>query len=397
MVCDSDTATFRVPQDKLEKMQQLLREALAAGHLSFRTLQRITGKCMSMAVTIRPALMWTHAMFAVVAELGMSGRCSVDLSHDSRADLVREFKQWLSIKATSQEGPWQRARHVSAALTKGSSDASSVAWGGVISTTSGTFPAGGVFPSDWLSKYMKKKEMYALYHLLQQFCEQHLDVLRWVQLLIDVDKPSVVGAFNRGRAKNRETHAFLVQLFAQQVEHGFMLSLKWTPTAENGVADAILGPSRDTIICKAHVAFKALWDEMGPFNEDLMACATSVLRSPVRGEALLFFSQYDCADSAGTDVLAQHVSIVLGTIAPAFGFCFPPPVMAGHIVQHLAECKAHAVVLLPNVKAYWFPVAQLAAVKSITVVPVAATRCLQWPSPRGGLSNWRYLRWGMVA
>ena len=106
MVCDSDTATFRVPRDKLEKLQQLLREALAAGHLSFRTLQRITGKCMSMAVTIRPALMWTHAMFAVVAELGMSGRCSVDLSHDSRADLVSEFKQWLSITATSQKKPW---------------------------------------------------------------------------------------------------------------------------------------------------------------------------------------------------------------------------------------------------------------------------------------------------
>ena len=36
MVCDSDTATFRVPQDKqdkLDKVQQLLREAQAAGHL----------------------------------------------------------------------------------------------------------------------------------------------------------------------------------------------------------------------------------------------------------------------------------------------------------------------------------------------------------------------------
>ena len=38
MVCDSDTATFRVPKDKLDTLQQLLREALAAGHLSFRTL-----------------------------------------------------------------------------------------------------------------------------------------------------------------------------------------------------------------------------------------------------------------------------------------------------------------------------------------------------------------------
>ena len=43
----------------------------------------------------------------------------------------------------------------------------------------------------------------------------------------------MVEAFNRGRAKNRETHALLVQLFELQVEHGFMLSLKWIPTAEN--------------------------------------------------------------------------------------------------------------------------------------------------------------------
>ena len=148
MVCDSDIATFWVPQDKLDTVQQLLREALAAGHLSFRTLQRIAGKCMSMTVAIRPTSMWTRAMFAVVAELDKSGRCSVDRTHDSRADLVTEFKQWQSITSTSQEGPWQRARRFATTLTKGSSDASSVAWGGVVNTTSGTSPAGGVFPPD---------------------------------------------------------------------------------------------------------------------------------------------------------------------------------------------------------------------------------------------------------
>ena len=104
MVCDSDIATFWVPQDKLDTVQQLLREALAAGHLSFGTFHRIAGKCMSMTVAIRPASLWTHAMFVVVAELEKLGRCSVDLTHDSRADLVSEFKKWLSITATSQEG-----------------------------------------------------------------------------------------------------------------------------------------------------------------------------------------------------------------------------------------------------------------------------------------------------
>ena len=65
--------------------------------------------------------------------------------------------------------------------------------------------------------------MYGLYHLLRQFCTRHPDVLRQAQVLIDVDSQSVAGAFNRGRAKNRETHARLVQLFALQVEYGFML------------------------------------------------------------------------------------------------------------------------------------------------------------------------------
>ena len=145
------------------------------------------------------------------------------------------------------------------------------------------------------------------------------------------------GSYNRGRANYRETHTFLVQLLALKVEHGFMLSLKWIPTAENGVANAISRPSRDTIIRIAPVAFRALWDEMGPFNVDPMACTASVLQSPVSAEALPFFSRYECAGSAETDVLAQDVSIVPGTTAPAFGFGFLPLVLAGHIVQHLAE------------------------------------------------------------
>ena len=35
ILCDSDTATFRVPEDKMDTLQNLLRAALAAGELSF--------------------------------------------------------------------------------------------------------------------------------------------------------------------------------------------------------------------------------------------------------------------------------------------------------------------------------------------------------------------------
>ena len=96
----------------------------------------------------------------------------------------------------------------------------------MVTTTSGTVPAGGGLPSDWSSKHINQKEMYVLYHLMRQFRERHSDVLRRAQVLIDVDNQSVVRAFNRRRVKNRETHALLVQLFALQMEHGFTLSFK---------------------------------------------------------------------------------------------------------------------------------------------------------------------------
>ena len=115
--------------------------------------------------------------------------------------------------------------------------------------------AGGVFPQEWLSKHINQKEMYALYHLLLQFCHRHPESLRRAQVSIDVDNEAVVGAFNRGRAENRDAHDLLIQLFNLQVSHEFMLSLKWIPTAENGVADAISRPSRDELIRLKQDAF----------------------------------------------------------------------------------------------------------------------------------------------
>lgn len=77
--------------------------------------------------------------------------------------------------------------------------------------------AGGVFPQDWLARHINQKEMYALYHRLLQFCENHPVVLRRAQVLINVDNEAVVGAFNRGRAKNRAAHNLLIKLFNLQV------------------------------------------------------------------------------------------------------------------------------------------------------------------------------------
>ena len=66
-------------------------------------------------------------------------------------------------------------------------------------------------------------------------------------------------------------------------------------------------------------------------------------------------------------MLAQGVSTLPRTEWEAFGYCFPPSVMVRHVVQHLAECHAHAVVVVPDTRAYWYPFGQQAIVRSLDV------------------------------
>ena len=67
-----------------------------------------------------------------------------------------------------------------------------------------------------------------------------------------------MGAFRKGRANDLVSHALLVQLFELQVEFCFMLSLKWVPTADNGITDAISRPSRESVIRLQPRAFHEL-------------------------------------------------------------------------------------------------------------------------------------------
>lgn len=160
----------------------------------------------------------------------------------------------------------------------------------------GRLPPGGVFPGGLVVRAHQPEG--ELYYLLRQFYTRSPEVFRRAQVLVDVDNQSVVGSFNRGRARNRET---------MRVQYDFMPSLRWVPTEENGVADAISRPSREATVRISPAAFEHVWGELGPFVIDLMACTASALRHPGSQEPLPFFPRHDCPGSAGVDVLAQDV------------------------------------------------------------------------------------------
>ena len=149
-----------------------------------------------------------------------------------------------------------------------------------------------MFPPDLLSNHINQKEMHGLYHPLRQLRtrQPRRDAAR--QVLIDEDNPSVVSAFNHGRAKNRKTHVFPVQLFELQVEYGVRLPSKWNSTAENEVMDVISRPPRNAIIRIAPGLVQAVWNELGSSEVHLVACTSSVLRSPFTGSWCAMFRSF---------------------------------------------------------------------------------------------------------
>lgn len=122
--CDSVPATFRVPQERLDKIAHGSRRRLGAALYSFNTLQTVTGQAMSMVVAGRPASLYTQAMVATISASEKSGQSVVDLLLDSSNESLGRD---VGLDAPHDHHPWRKARHYNVRLTSGASDASSPA------------------------------------------------------------------------------------------------------------------------------------------------------------------------------------------------------------------------------------------------------------------------------
>lgn len=249
-----------------------------------------------------------------------------------------------------------------------------------------------MLPHEWLSRHINSKEMHALYQVLRQFCARYPEALRRAQVLIDVDNQSVVGAFKRGQKKPRYTR-IVDTTFRSAGSLRFHADTEADPDGVQRDADAIWQPWRESIIRLHPDALQAVWNELGPFSIDFMASTVSIQRIPRSARPLPCFSQCDCAGSSGVDVLVHNVSR-MGPVNRYLVTVSPSPAMVGHILQHLAECEVHAVIVVPDTWAYWFALVQGAAVRSLVVAPKAGggVRC---SASNETLQDWRCPKWAM--
>ena len=71
--CDTVQRRFYVPEDKLLKLEAILREAIDSQSMPFSQLEKLAGESTSMSVAVPPASLYAHRMYHQIAAFKHSG------------------------------------------------------------------------------------------------------------------------------------------------------------------------------------------------------------------------------------------------------------------------------------------------------------------------------------
>ena len=261
VVCDTTLRRFEVPQDKLDKLEQILNGVVETGSIYFATFEKLAGKCTSMSVAVPPAALYTHFMYKKIGEFRRKGGfiTNTEITVSRNSGLRSEVDKWLEVRHRMNGAPWYRAAHHVISLN-GATDASSGGWGGLVrGPESVVFEAAGDFPDEWSSCHINVQEAYALLETLNLFCAARPLQLAGSKVVIDVDNKTLYYAFRRGKAKESRMHDIIVQLFWLQVDADFTLELRWVCSEENKEADDLSRPGAEHYAGLESKLFGQLW------------------------------------------------------------------------------------------------------------------------------------------
>ena len=193
--CDTAQRRFYVPEDKLRKLEAILRDAIDSRSISFSQLEKLAGMCTSMSVAVPPASLYTHHMYRQIAAFNRSGGLKnlQSIAVSKLNGLRFEMERWSEVRSRLNGAPrYDATRHV---LTiSGATEASSQAWGGLIRGPFGmfsVFKAAADFPATWHKAHINVKETFALHEVLKLATTTHPGCLKGSTAVVDVDNKPV--------------------------------------------------------------------------------------------------------------------------------------------------------------------------------------------------------------
>ena len=205
---------------------------------------------------------------------------------------------------------------------------------------------------------------------------ESLEEIQGETLVCKVDNQSLMAVMERkGSTRILALNHIGKQIYWLQQLGEFSLKLEYVKS-ENNRADTFTRQSPGLETSLSNVYFQRIWNEMGPFDWDLMATSANVNVTP-SGTPLPFFSRYYDAGSRAVNVFSQ---VLLGMEAP---FCFPPEPIILMLIKLLQAQKRSCVVLVPNINGVWVNLLKLFAVHTMLVSKPFDSRAFTITHPTG--------------
>jgi hypothetical protein len=377
---DSERAWFSLSQKRMAKIERKTAAALEAGGATEKDLQSIAGMGVSALLVVPGALLYSRALFRSLTKEGAQGagaggafmtqeharrlgRGRPVARHTGRkwvrirkgTELHEDVTRWNDVRRV-QGAPWVPPEHTP---IEWYTDAAGAKWGATF-TPPGHEPlvwASGEFPAYLWVESINVKEAWAV---LQAMLTWRV-WLKGARVLMHIDNTATIANMKNGGGRSEAMTKIMKDIFVLSQEEGCVCDPVYVNTKDNPAdapsrvkfspADWQLAPA----IFRSLDRDRAFGGQAG-YSVDLMA--TDLNAQVGRHGRLPYFSFYSQPQAAGRDVLAQNLQRDEGG-ERRNGWCHPPRVMIGHLLERALRQDATMTLVVPYVPgsvARWWPV-----------------------------------------
>lgn len=330
MIINSIECSFFITDKRKDKFLSLQALILNKQSVSLSTIQQFTGMCVSMAMAIPAAKLYTACCNRAISKACSNNSLIVKLDKSLR----EEITFWEFLKNWNEPYPWLLERHYTLTI---SSDSSDYKWGAVYLENGGQITFSDYWSNDQLQLPIMLKEALALKNALLCLAEK----IKGQRILAQVDNKAVVYAWENQYSKCSALNVIMKDIFQIIFSSKCSLSLSYIPTNENpsDVSSRHLSKSDATLTQRAWGFIQLLY---GPHTIDMFALDSNSMTDQ-QGHVLTHFTPYPTPLSGGVDAFAQTYSDQENYYA------FPPFCLLPAIVKFIIQEQITCTLLLPEI------------------------------------------------
>ncbi|CAG2235217.1 unnamed protein product [Mytilus edulis] len=375
---DSEKQAFILPEDKRKKFIELREFILSSKEVDLRTLQRFSGKCISMQLAVPGCKLFCREVNAAIS---VCTKCSRPVR--VFGPLKEEIEYWKFLDKWEGFSKWRPEFHNKIDMV---TDSSGYRYGALVNLGDNHLTMGDYWLADD-TRPIHEKEAEAILKALQSLGKSLLDS----RVDVLTDSMAVIGAWNSQGSKCPALNCIMKDIFQLVAGQNVDLHLSFVPSELNK-AD---GPSRilntaDTMLSNA--SWVLVDSRFGPHTVDLMSLDSNVMQS-VDSRPLRHFTPWLTPETSGVNVFSQDLK------AESNMYVYPPYVLIFPLLCFLKEQSVSCTVVVPELYPVpmWWPMLTSCSSTSILLGARGQKGVVKAPSRKGFVVDEFGLRWPLWA